>query len=55
MIKFIVGFILGFVVATAGVGGIVDMADRGVASAKQTLQEQSTEASAAVKAVAPKQ
>lgn len=40
MIKFIVGFILGFVVATAGVGGIVGMADRGVNTAKETIKEQ---------------
>ena len=42
MIKFIVGFILGFVVATAGVGGIVGMADRGVNTAKETIKEQTS-------------
>lgn len=55
MFKFVIGFVLGFIVATVGVGGITKMADNGVASAKQTLQEQSAEANTAVKAVAPKQ
>lgn len=52
MIKFIVGFVLGFVIATVGVTGIVNMADNGVVSAKETLQQQSSEASAAVHDVA---
>ena len=52
MIKFIVGFILGFVVATVGVTGIANMADKGVVSAKETLQQQSSEASAIVQKVA---
>lgn len=55
MIKFIAGFVLGFIIATVGVTGIANMADKGVISAKETLQQQSSEASAAVKAVAPKQ
>lgn len=55
MIKLIIGFILGFIVATVGVGGITKMADNGVATAKQTLQQQSAEANEAVKAVVPKQ
>lgn len=46
MIKFVVGFILGFVVATAGVGGIVGMADRGVNTAKETIKEQAATPSA---------
>lgn len=53
MIKFVVGFILGFVVATAGVGGIVGMADRGVNTAKETIKEQAaapTEPSPGLKA-----
>ena len=48
MIKFIAGFII----ATVGVTGIVNMADNGVVSAKETLQQQSSEASAAVHDVA---
>ena len=52
MIEFIVGFILGFVVATVGVTGIANMADKGVVSAKETLQQQSSEASAIVQKVA---
>ena len=55
MIKLIIGFVLGFIVATVGVGGITKMADNGVQSAKATLQQQSAEANAAVKSVAPKQ
>lgn len=44
MIKFITGFILGFIIATVGVTGIANMADKGVTNAKETLQ-QSNEAS----------
>ena len=54
MIKLMIGFILGFAVASVGVGGLTRMADNSVNSAKQTLQEQSAEASAAVKAAALK-
>jgi len=52
MIKFIAGFILGFIIATVGVTGIANMADKGVANAKETLQQQSNEASAVVQKVA---
>lgn len=55
MIKLIIGFVLGFIVATVGVGGITKMADNGVHAAKETLQQQSAEADAAVKSVTPKQ
>jgi hypothetical protein len=48
MIKFVVGFVLGFVVATAGVGGIVGMADRGVNTAKETIKEAAPAPQAAV-------
>ena len=40
MIKFVVGFALGFIIATAGVGGVVGLADRDVNSAKETIKEQ---------------
>lgn len=52
MIKFIAGFVLGFIIATVNVTGIVNMADKGVVSAKETLQQQSSEASAIVQKVA---
>ena len=52
MIKFITGFVLGFIIATVGVTGIANMADKGVVSAKETLQQQSSEASAIVQKVA---
>ena len=52
MIKFIAGFVLGFIIATVGVTGIATMADNGVVSAKETLQQQSSEASAIVQKVA---
>lgn len=39
MIKIVIGFILGLVVASVGFGGIARMLDRGV----QTIQEQSKE------------
>ncbi len=52
MIKFIAGFVLGFIIATVGVTGIANMADKGVVSAKETLQQQSSEASAIVQKVA---
>ena len=48
MIKFIAGFVLGFIIATVGVTGIANMADKGVISAKETLQQQSSEASVIV-------
>ena len=48
MIKFIAGFVLGFIIATVGVTGIANMADKGVTSAKETLQQQSSEASVIV-------
>ena len=48
MIKFIAGFVLGFIIATVGVTGIANMADKGVISAKETLQQQSSEAPAFV-------
>ena len=43
MIKFIAGFVLGFIIATVGVTGIANMADKGVVSAKETLQQQAPE------------
>lgn len=42
MFKLLIGFILGFIVATAGVGGIVGLADKGVTQAKETIVEQTT-------------
>lgn len=53
MFKFIVGFVIGFIVATAGVGGVVGMADKGLNTAKETIKEQ-TVAPADVPVVAPK-
>ena len=40
MTKLIIGFILGVVVATVGFSGIATLADKGVNTAKTTLQEQ---------------
>ena len=40
MIKFVVGFVFGLVVATVGFSGVATIADRGVDQAKVTLQEQ---------------
>ena len=48
LIMLVAGFVLGFIVATVGVTGIVNMADNGVVSAKETLQQQSSEASVIV-------
>ena len=39
MVKFILGFVLGIVVATVGFAGITKVLDRGV----QTIQQQSKE------------
>ena len=39
MIKLLIGFVLGIVVATVGFGGIAKVLDRGV----QTIQQQSKE------------
>lgn len=43
MIKFVVGFVLGFAVATIGIGGLTSMADRHLTNAREMLQKQSTE------------
>jgi hypothetical protein len=40
MIKLIVGFILGAVVATVGVNGVVKMSDKAFGNAQQYLKEQ---------------
>lgn len=52
MIKFIAGFVIGFIIATVGVTGIATIADKGVSNAKETLQQQSAEASAVVQKTA---
>ena len=40
MFKILIGFILGVAVATVGFGGLAQLADNGVKTAKSTLQAQ---------------
>ena len=42
MFKFLAGAVIGFVIATAGIGGIVGLADKGVDQAKETITAQTT-------------